>query len=318
MAIHATMIENMDNAIGKVVQALKDSGQYDNTLIVFVSDNGSAEPAPLLYIPFETADNDTMDAYLKTVNNSLSNIGNASSYFNYGAWGSYSTISPLSGYKTIEYEGGTRVPFVIKEPLRFTSSSGDNSTNSSSSSNPELNKAFAFVNDLTPTILDYAGIEHPGATYDGRTIHPIMGKSLKPLLNGTVDRVYGETEIVADEMFNQTAVYMGDWKATKHVPPVGGGQWQLHNIVNDPGQNHDLASQNPEILQEMTSGYETYAENVGVVPPEGEEFSSNLAVSTPPLNQSQVTITSVIEWSDSFKECLEFLTISKSFEVTML
>ena len=230
-----------------------------------------------------------MGPYLKTVNNTLSNIGNKSSVVNYGAWGSSPVISPLSGYKTTEYEGGTRVPFVIKEPKAF-SSEGD--SNKSSIANPKLFKAFAFVNDITPTILDYAGIQHPGTTYNGHLVHPIMGKSLKPLLNGTIDRVYGENEIVADEMFNNTAVYMGDWKATNHPQPIGDGKWQLHNIVNDPGQNHDLASQHPDILQKMISGYETYAKNVGVVVPRGEEYSIALAISTPPLNQSEVTITS--------------------------
>jgi hypothetical protein len=119
-----------------------------------------------------------------------------------------------------------------------------------------------------------------------------MGKSLKPLLNGTIDRVYGENEIVADEMFNNTAVYMGDWKATNHPQPIGDGKWQLHNIAIDPGQNHDLTGQHPDILQKMISGYETYAKNVGVVVPRGEEYSIALAISTPPLNQSEVTITS--------------------------
>ena len=85
---------------------------------------------------------------------------------------------------------------------------------------------------------------------------------------------------------------MGDWKATNHPQPIGDGKWQLHNIVNDPGQNHDLASQHPDILQKMISGYETYAKNVGVVVPRGEEYSIALGIATPPLNQSEVTITS--------------------------
>lgn len=291
LATHAAMIEDMDHAIGKVIQVLKETGQYDNTLIIFISDNGSSDPSPMLNIPSSTRTDSPMAVYLRTVNNSLSNIGNASSIINYGAWGSFSTISPLSGYKTTEYEGGTRAPFVIKEPVS-SPSSNSSSSNSMVSTNQKIIKAFTFVNDLTPTILDYAGIKHPGITYNGHPVHPIMGKSLKPLLNGTVDRVYGKDEIVADEMFNNSAVYMGDWKATKHMPPVGDGKWQLFNLTNDPGQNHDVSSQHQDILQKMIVGYDSYAKDVGVVPPLGQKFYNLLLVSTPPLNQSQVTIDS--------------------------
>lgn len=157
--------------------------------------------------------------------------------------------------------------------------------------NPKIIKTFAFVNDLTPTILDYAGIHHTGSTYKGHEVHTIMGKSMKSLLNGTADRIYGEDEIVADEMFNNSAVYMGDWKATKHPPPIGDGKWQLHNIETDPGQNNNVASQYPEIMQKMIDGYNRYAKDVGVVPPIGQKFYNLLAFTVPPLNQSQVTIT---------------------------
>lgn len=291
LATHASMIEDMDRAIGNVIHVLKESGQYDNTLIVFTSDNGSSEPAPLLYIPFTSVENSKMTDFLPTVNNSLSNIGNASSIVNYGAWGSYSTISPLSGYKTTMYEGGTRVPFVIKEPINSNLQSNSMDEMNLVETNPKIIKTFAFVNDLTPTILDYAGIHHTGSTYKGHEVHTIMGKSMKSLLNGTADRIYGEDEIVADEMFNNSAVYMGDWKATKHPPPIGDGKWQLHNIETDPGQNNNVASQYPEIMQKMIDGYNRYAKDVGVVPPIGQKFYNLLAFTVPPLNQSQVTIT---------------------------
>jgi arylsulfatase len=288
LAAHAAMIENMDHAIGNVIQVLKQTGQYDNTLIVFVSDNGSSEPAPLIYIAVSALLKSGTSSFLATVNNSLSNIGNASSIVNYAAWGSYSTTSPLSGYKTTMYEGGTRVPFVIKEPISAESSLSNSTTAFNSN---KVIKAFAFVNDLAPTILDYAGINHLETTYNGHPVHPIMGKSLKPLLNGTVNKVYGQNEIVADEMFNNSAVYMGDWKATKHPPPVGDGKWQLFNLTSDPGQNYDVANQRQDILQKMIEGYDTYAKNVGIVPPLGQKFHIMMAVTIPPLDQSPVTIT---------------------------
>ena len=286
LAVPSAMIENMDQNIGKVIQYLKDTGKYDNTLIVFISDNGTSEPAPMLSLKFSSANAAQMENFTNHVNNTLSNLGNGSSIINYAAWGTATSDAPLSGFKTSEYEGGTRVPFIFKEPA------GISSVSSSDDVNPEIVKTFAYVNDLAPTFLEYAGVQHPGSPYNGHEVHPMMGKSLKSLFNGTSDSVYGPEEIVADEMFNNTAVYMGDWKAIKHETPIGDGKWQLHNIVNDPTELVDLADQNPEIIQRMITAYDTYAKDVGVVIPRGQAFDEGLESASPPINQSQVTITS--------------------------
>jgi hypothetical protein len=119
-----------------------------------------------------------------------------------------------------------------------------------------------------------------------------MGKSLKGLLNGTVDRVYGENDMVTDEMFNNSVVWMGDWKAIRHQPPTGDGKWQLHNLANDITETVDLASQHPDIMQKLISFYGSYAKDVGVVIPRGQQFYETIS-GTPPVNQSQVTISSV-------------------------
>lgn len=286
LAVRAAMIENMDQNIGQVIQYLKDTGKYDNTLIVFISDNGTSEPGPMLSLKFSSANAAQMENFTNHVNNTLSNLGNGSSVINYAAWGTTTSDAPLSGFKTSEYEGGTRVPFIFKEPAGISSAS------SSDDVNPEVVKTFAYVNDLAPTFLEYAGVQHPGSSYNGMPVHPIMGKSLKSLFNGTADNVYGPDEIVADEMFNNTAVYMGDWKAIKHEPPIGDGKWQLHNIVNDPTELVDIAYQNPEIIQKMIASYDKYAKDVGVVIPRGQAFDEGLESASPPINQSQVTITS--------------------------
>jgi hypothetical protein len=81
-------------------------------------------------------------------------------------------------------------------------------------------------------------------------------------------------------------------KAMKHEPPLGNGKWQLYNIVNDPGENVNLADQHPDILQRLISAYETYAKDVGIVIPRGESYYEALTTAAPPLNQSQMTISS--------------------------
>ena len=135
---------------------------------------------------------------------------------------------------------------------------------------PDIVNAFVHVNDMTPTMLDYAWVQQqlPGSTYKGHPVHPIMGKSIKPLLEGKVSQIYADDEPVAQEMFNNTAVFMGPWKAEKLFgPPITDGKWHLYNIRVDIGENTDLASQHPEILQKMISAYDKFAKAVGVIAP---------------------------------------------------
>lgn len=255
LAAHAAMIEDMDTNIGKLIKHLKDIGKYDNTLIIFASDNGSSEPIDMKDLsPLPVAE---ANKFIESYNNSLANIGNADSLVNYGAWGAGLAVSPLSYFKTTQGEGGTRSPLVIKLP------------GSSNQSAPEIIDAFVHVNDMTPTMSDFAGAKLPGATYNGHNVHPIMGKSLKPLLEGKVGEVYADDEPISQEMFNNTAVWMGDWKAVRNFQPVGDGQWHLFNLTADVGENTDLSNQNAEILKKLISHYEEFAKNVGVVVPTG-------------------------------------------------
>jgi arylsulfatase len=130
---------------------------------------------------------------------------------------------------------------------------------------------------MAPTFLEYAAIELPGSTYKGNTAYPIMGKSLKPLFDGQISNVYDDTEIVAQELFNNSAVFMGQWKAVKNAPPLGTDNWQLFNLTNDVGENHDLARQHPEILQKLVSAYDEYSKEVGIVIPDFGNVSTALS-----------------------------------------
>lgn len=290
LAVRASMIQNTDDNIGRLIQMLKDIGRYDNTLIVFLSDNGTSEPAPLLGIKFTPATPSAMVNFVKGVNNTLSNLGNGTSFINYAAWGASPSASPLSGYKTTEYEAGTRVPFIVKEPRLGSSAPG--AAPSPNMTNSKIIKAFAYVNDIPPTILQYAGVQSAYSSYKGMPVHQVMGKSLKALFNGTADRVYGQNETVIDEMFNNSAVYMDNWKAMNHQRPIGDGKWQLYNLISDPSESNNLADSHPELLQKMISAYNAYAKDVGVVIPRGQTFFGTASVVPPVNNQTKITITS--------------------------
>ena len=278
LAVHAGGIEQMDKDIGRVIQYLKDTGQYDNTFILFTSDNGSSEPFEIALFRYASGVNLThAKQFVAGINNTLPNLGNPTSDFNYGAWGTYVATSPFSGFKTSLYEGGVRPPAIIKEA---ESVSPPASTNSSSN----LVNSFVYVTDITPTILELAGVSHP-STYQGHDVHAVMGKSLNPLLNGTMEKIHPDDEAIGGEMFNNTSVRMGDWKATSYGYPP---QWKLYNIATDMGENTDLASQHPDILEKLITAYDKYAQDVGVVIPRGEKFEQTAKNNFPPVTQDDI------------------------------
>ena len=278
LGVHAGGIEQMDKDIGRVIQYLKDTGQYDNTFILFTSDNGSSEPFEIALFRYASGVNLThAKQFVAGINNTLPNLGNPTSDFNYGAWGTYVATSPFSGFKTSLYEGGVRPPAIIKEA---ESVSPPASTNSSSN----LVKSFVYVTDITPTILELAGVSHP-STYQGHDVHAVMGKSLNPLLNGTMEKIHPDDEAIGGEMFNNTSVRMGDWKATSYGYPP---QWKLYNLATDLGENTDLASQHPDILEKLITAYDNYAQDVGVVIPRGEKFEQTAKNNFPPITQDDI------------------------------
>ena len=136
-----------------------------------------------------------------------------------------------------------------------TTTATTNTTNAAANMTSSPIKSFMFLTDLTPTILDYAGVAQQGSTYEGREVHPIMGKSIRPLLNGSAEEIHGVDDPTGVEMFNNTVLFKGPWVALyDHSHPVGKG-WELYNIETDPGQNSNVADQNPELVQQMIANY---------------------------------------------------------------
>jgi arylsulfatase A-like enzyme len=167
-------------------------------------------------------------------------------------------------------EGGLRAPFVIKLPEEAASSSSSSANTTLSQSQSKIINASVDVTDITPTLLDYTGVRPAGLTYHGMAVHSIMGKSIRPLLEGKVAETHTDDEPIVKEFANNTAVYMGDWKAENNLPPFSDGKWHLYNYVMDVGENKDVTMQHPEILSKMISYYNTYANDVGVVTPIGK------------------------------------------------
>jgi arylsulfatase len=131
----------------------------------------------------------------------------------------------------------------------------------------QVTNEYAFAKELPMTILDYAGVEHPQTEFNGRTLTPPSGVSLRPYLTGEVDRPRTEEQWVAFELFGNAYVQAGDYKAIRmRTGMFGDGKWHLYDIKADPGETKPLDTEQPERLQEMIDIYENYAEEKGIVP----------------------------------------------------
>jgi arylsulfatase A-like enzyme len=258
MATFAAMVDNMDYNIGKLIYYLKQTGEYNNTLIVFTSDNGGSE---VFHGPAEG------------FNNTYANIGNPTSLIGYNETGSAVAVSPLSGFKGSMYEGGIRSPLIIKEPRGFSGSSSLDRSNL----NQKPIRSFVHVLDMLPTILDYAGVPFPGSIYRGKDIYvPTMGYSIRPLLEGRLQKLHANDHPIAKELFGNSAVFMGDWKAMRHIQPAGDGIWELYNITNDPGEKNNLAKKNLDVLRKMVLAYDKYTRDFDIIPPDPKAFPAGM------------------------------------------
>ena len=141
--------------------------------------------------------------------------------------------------------------------------------------------AFTVMTDVAPTLLEFAGTsgEAPDAVPDAV---PMSGRSLRSLLTGDAERIYGPDEAIGFETSGQAALYRGDYKLVRNLPPHGDGVWRLYDLASDPGETQDLADAQPQLMREMLHEYRLYANRVGVLElPKGydpvEEITRNVA-----------------------------------------
>ena len=244
MEVYAGMIDAMDYHFGRVVNFLKDIDEYENTVIIFLSDNGAN---PWYSIEYPGADDPD---FQKKFDGSLENIGNPGSNYAYGIGFASGSSGPLDKFKMTVGEGGIRVPLIVAGP----GITGGRITNS-----------FAYATDIMPTILELASVDYP-ATFQGRKIEPMRGRSIAGLLSGSKTAVYGEDEFVGGEMGGGKWMRRGDLKAVIVPKPYGTAQWQLFDVTKDPGEANDLSKSMPEKLTTLQSAWDRYAKEVGVIP----------------------------------------------------
>jgi arylsulfatase len=255
MAIHAAMVDHMDQQIGVVLNELRESGKLDNTLVIFLSDNGAEGN-------FTDTDGRwgfaalaeamaAAGAPVPVVDNSTENLGNPDSITSIGKGWAQALMAPFRRYKTFPAEGGIHTPAFISGP---------------GVGSDEVSSAVLTVADIVPTVLDAAGIAWSDVKDQrGRAVQ--SGRSWAPLLAGEVEKIYGENDAIGWEFYGGSALRRGDWKAVyvqagdfgERIGYWGPGRWELFNLRSDPGETTDLARQQPALLEELVQAWHDYA-----------------------------------------------------------
>jgi arylsulfatase A-like enzyme len=242
MEIYAAMVSDLDTHVGEVVAYLKEIGEFDNTFIVFSSDNGAEPDRRDLREP--------IDAHIgKEYDHSLDNLGSATSYVMYGANWASAGATPFNRHKFTAFQGGINVPAFVHFPGRVKAGSRSD--------------AVATVMDLLPTFLDLAGTQHPGATWRGQPVLPPQGVSLLPLFEGKASAAHPADARFGWELFGHRAVRQGNWKLVwDQAAPEAQRRWQLFDLAADPFEQNDLTAANPAKYQQMLALWDQYnAEN---------------------------------------------------------
>jgi arylsulfatase/uncharacterized sulfatase len=237
MAVTAGMLEAMDYHIGRYIDYLTKAGWIENTIFIVTSDNGP-----------DGADYRQMVrwARFQGYHRDFDHNGGRGYYGGIGPEFANALASPFSYFKYYTGEGGLRVPLII----HGLTLPGNIQTNE-----------FCFFTDIAPTIYDIAGL----STSANKGYAPITGKSMLPHMLNSNAPIYEQDEGVGLEAANSSAYFLNGYKIVKNNIPLGDNQWHLFHLETDPGENVDLASQQPELFQKMLHGYEQYANSVGVI-----------------------------------------------------
>lgn len=231
MAVYAAQVHCVDYNIGKLLGYLKKSGKLDNTLILFMSDNGAcAEP------------------YAELGGGKVTEVNNPASSFapTYGrAWAQVSN-TPFRKYKCRAYEGGISTPLIIfwKKGL----------------GKGKWCRVPGYLPDIMPTIIEATGADYPATYHGGNTIPPLVGNSLFPAILKEVDSLH---EFMYWEHQNNRAIRWGNWKAIRDEKET---EWELYDVVKDRTERLNVAGQHPEILAKLIAEWEQWAHANFVLP----------------------------------------------------
>lgn len=223
MAVYAAMIDSMDQNIGRILTALDETGKAENTLVMFLSDNGGCAETP-------------------GGNNPKQVPGPKEFYTHCGPGWAYAQNTPFRRYKSWSYEGGIATPLVARWPKTIKPGT--------------MTDQVGHIIDFMPTFLEMAGAEYPGE-HAGNEILPVEGKSLLPVLQG---KQRDGHEWLFWEWAGSRAARQGDWKI---VGGRGTQDWELYSLQDDRTETNNLAGQFPDRVETMSDAWFAWAKETG-------------------------------------------------------
>ncbi len=231
MEVYAAMVDRMDQNVGKVLDKLKELKKDDNTLIVFISDNGA---------PAEDVAHGKEHAA-----RNLGPVGTSGSFEAQGKNWSFVSNSPLRSFKGALYEGGMSSPFIAWFPGKIKPNT--------------IEKGTAHLIDLAPTFYDIAGAKYP-STYQGHKINPLIGQSLTGLL--FKGEPINRDKPLFWELWGNRAMREGKWKLVSAFPA---NHWELYDLDVDRGETNNLAAKYPDVVKKLSLEYVTWVNENNVV-----------------------------------------------------
>jgi arylsulfatase A-like enzyme len=167
-------------------------------------------------------------------------------------------MTPFSSFKGSASEGGIRAPLIISFPKAVPMG--------------QRTDAFSSVIDIVPTLLQYAGVKPASAS------EPLSGRSMVSLLSGASRQLYPDDVSISQELSGGAAVYQGDYKLARNIPPYGDRKWHLYNVKTDPMESKDLAAGEPARVKSMSDAYAAYVQKNGVIEVPGDYDISAQAI----------------------------------------
>lgn len=232
MAVYAAQVHCVDRNVGRLFSHLRKAGKLDNTLVIFLADNGAcAEP-----------DKELGGGRQEDINNPA-----LSGAISYGRAWAQTSNTPFRKYKCRAYEGGISTPLIVS----WAASLGDK--------DGQWCRVPGYLPDVMPTLIEAAGAVYPD-TYRGNDIYPLAGTSLFPAIKGETVSLH---EYMYWEHQNNRAIRRGDWKA---VRDQSGGPWELYNVAEDRSERRNRASEYPALLKELTDEWTRWAKANFVLP----------------------------------------------------
>lgn len=272
MAVYAAMIDRMDQNIGRVLADLRKNNELDNTLVIFLSDNGACAEWDPFGFDGHSGPNNVLH-----VGDDVKKIGTPGSYSSYGSGWANACNTPWKLYKHYDYEGGIATPCIVRWPAAIKHPG-------------EMNATPGDIIDFMPTFLELSGASYPKLA-NGKPILPMAGRSLLPVLK---EQTLPERPLFFEHEGNR-AVREGRWK----LVALGNGPWELYDFTNDRSEMHNVAAQQPEVVARLAKAWDDWASRSlvrrsksGVTQPdEAEAPEKTSAVPTPEIANKALTIS---------------------------